>query len=33
MLHYLGEQSGYDKVPMPLRDVWTLFDPLNSEVS
>ncbi|KAH7731105.1 Protein PHO-5 [Aphelenchoides avenae] len=31
MLHYLGEQSGYGKVPMPLRDIWTLFDPLNSE--
>ncbi|KAI1706900.1 histidine phosphatase superfamily (branch 2) domain-containing protein [Ditylenchus destructor] len=33
MLTYLGEKSGYGKIPLPLRDLWYIFDPLNSENS
>jgi lysosomal acid phosphatase len=31
ILKFLGEKGGYGTVPMPLRDAWKLFDPLNSE--
>uniref|UniRef100_A0A914DPJ1 Lysosomal acid phosphatase n=1 Tax=Acrobeloides nanus TaxID=290746 RepID=A0A914DPJ1_9BILA len=33
MLRYLGEKSGLGKIPIPLKDMWNLFDPLNSIAS
>uniref|UniRef100_A0A914DG09 Lysosomal acid phosphatase n=1 Tax=Acrobeloides nanus TaxID=290746 RepID=A0A914DG09_9BILA len=32
MLRYLGEKAGFGKIPIPLKDMWHLFDPLNSIV-
>lgn len=31
-LRFLAQKSGLKPSPLPLRDVWKIFDPLNSEV-